>query len=139
MISLTVEPEDSETEVLGKDVSDLQSNISINSTGRISGVLKYVTDYTGFSGDTNEQSGNYLALKADAGEGATITVELVGGNLGHPVTLDADKNIVLRIGNNRRQSVKVVASKDGQEITKVYSLTDLTLESASASGSGGEG
>lgn len=98
-----------------------------------------MTDYTGFSGDTNEQSGNYLVLKADAGEGAIITVELVGGNLGHPVTLDADKNIVLRIGDNRRQSVKVVASKDGQEITKVYSLTDLALESASTSGSGGEG
>lgn len=106
---------------------------------RISGALKYVTGYTGFSGDEAEQSGNYLALKCDAGEGATITVELVGGNLGHPVTLDEDKNIVLKIGDNTRQSVKVVATKDGQTVEKVFSLTDLALESASSSGNGGQG
>lgn len=103
---------------------------------RISGALKYVTGYTGFSGNAAEQSGNYLALKCDAGEGATITVELVGGNLGHPVTLDEDKNIVLKIGDNTRQSVKVVATKDGHTVEKVFSLTDLALESASFSGNG---
>ena len=45
-----------------------------------------------------------------------------------PVTLDADKNIVLLIKNNT-QSVKVTSTKDGSSVTKTYALTNLTLES----------
>ena len=55
------------------------------------------------------------------------TVELVGGTKG-PVTLDADKNIVLLIKSNTTQSIKVVSTKDGSSVTKTYTLTGLTLE-----------
>lgn len=55
---------------------------------------------------------------------AVTTVELVGGTKG-PVTLDADKNIVLLIKNNT-QSVKVTSTKDGSSVTKTYALTNLT-------------
>lgn len=51
----------------------------------------------------------------------------MGGTKG-PVTLDADKNIVLPIKNNT-QSVKVTTTKDGSSVTKTYALTNLTLES----------
>lgn len=101
----------------------------------ISGTLAYKTGYTGFSGKTEEQSGNYLVLKMDTDDADdVITVELTHGTLGHPVTLDSDRNIVLRITNPRLQKVIVKAThtEDGETttVTKTFSLHGLTLGSA---------
>lgn len=113
--------------MLGKSVGDLQSNVTITNDV-ISGTLNYVTGYTGFSGDTEEQSGNYLALKCTTEDsGDKITVELIGGSTGHPVTLGADRNIVLRIANTTTQSVKVVATNILKRVEKTFALTGLTL------------
>lgn len=87
-----------------------------------------MTGYTGFSGNEAEQSGNYLALKMDSDESATITVELIGGTVGHPITLDEDRNIVIRITNPRTQSLEVVATVDNESVTKRYSLAGLLLD-----------
>lgn len=94
----------------------------------ISGTLKAVTGYTGFSSNVSEQSGHYLALRIDTdnASGATITAELIGGDHG-AVTLDNDRAIVFRI-KNTNQKVKIVATKDGyNSVSKTYDLTDLTL------------
>ena len=116
-----------DTTLFGKKVSDLQSNIVIGENA-ISGSLKHVTGYTEFSSKSSEQEGHYLALKFDVTPAdAVTTVELVGGTKG-PVTLDADKNIVLLIKSNTTQSIKVVSTKDGASVTKTYTLTGLTLE-----------
>lgn len=121
---LTVEPEAGTTNVLGKQTSALQSDVAIND-GVISGTLAYVTGYTGFSSKVSEQSGNYLVLKADSVDGATITAELIGGDLKKPVTLDSDKNIVFRIKNNN-QKIEFKATKDGVTSVKQFTL-NLTL------------
>ena len=90
--------------------------------------MKHVTGYTGFSGNTSEQEGNYLALKVDAdSEDAVATVELVGGTKG-PVTLDDDMNIVLLIKNKDTQSIKVTVDNGENSTTKTYGLIGLTLE-----------
>lgn len=90
--------------------------------------MKHVTGYTGFSSNTSEQEGNYLALKVDAdSEDAIVTVELVGGTKG-PVTLDDDMNIVLLIKNKDTQSIKVTTTHNEESITKTYGLSGLTLE-----------
>lgn len=90
--------------------------------------MKHVTGYTGFSSNTSEQEGNYLALKVDAdSEDAVATVELVGGTKG-PVTLDDDMNIVLLIKNKDTQSIKVTTTHNEESITKTYGLSGLTLE-----------
>lgn len=127
MISFTVSPETDEAgSLLGKMASDLQTGITI-SGDVISGTLKYVTDYTGFSNNVAQQSGNYLALKVGGVEATDdVTVELIGGTVGHPITLDADRNIVLLIANTD-QKVKVVVN---DEETMTYKLTGLTLQSA---------
>lgn len=127
-IFLKTEAEDSSVTVLGKSVSDLQSNVFVHDD-YITGNLAYVTGYTGFSGDASEQEGNYLALKFEATEGATTQVELVGGSVGHPVTLDSDMNCVLRITNKYAQKVRVTSTKDGVTLTNVYSLKSLKCES----------
>lgn len=113
--------------MLGKSVGDLQSDVTI-SEGVISGTLNYVTGYTDFSGDVSEQSGNYLVLKCTSEKTSdVITVELIGGTVGHPVTLDADRNIVIRITNTTTQSIKVVGYNEWGSVTKTFALTGLTL------------
>ena len=86
-------------------------------------------DYTGFSGDPELQSGHYLVLKAETpSEDDVITVELIGGTVGHPVTLDEDRNIVLRITNPTTQSIEVVATDGENTTTKRFTLESLELE-----------
>ena len=126
-VAVTASPESADATLFGKKVSDLQTNVAVGADS-ITGTLKNVTGYTEFSSKPAEQSGHYLALKFDVTPtDAVTTVELVGGTKG-PVTLDADKNIVLLIKNNT-QSVKVTSTKDGSSVTKTYALTNLTLES----------
>lgn len=104
------------------------------SNGYARGTLNYVTDYTGFSGNVEEQKGNYLTLRVDTeDEDDVITVELVGGTVGHPVTLDSDRNIVIRITNPVTQTVRVVVTHTNEDestvtATQVIKLTGLTLE-----------
>lgn len=110
--------------MLGKDASDLQSNIVI-SDGMISGTLNYIADYSsaGYTGD--EQDGHFIALKCTSVSGATITVEVLGGVHGAS-TLDADGLIICRIANTNQQ-IKVVTTKNGQSNTQIYALNGLTL------------
>lgn len=132
-LNFTVSPEDGEVDVLGKYVSDLQSDVTV-SNGYARGTLNYVTDYTGFSGKVEEQKGNYLTLRVDTeDEDDVITVELVGGTVGHPVTLDSDRNIVIRITNPATQTVRVVVTHTNEDestvtATQVIKLSGLTLE-----------
>ena len=126
-MSLSVKPEDGEAVLFGKTVNELQSDVVVGES-EITGTLKHVTDYTDFSSNVSEQSGNYLALKIEAepAEAETV-VELVGGTKG-PVTLDDDMNIVLLIKNKDTQSIKVTVDDGEDSATKTYGLTGLTLE-----------
>lgn len=106
----------------------MQTGVAISGTN-ITGTLKYVTGYTGFSSKTVEQSGNYLVLHftTPGVEGAKITVKVTKSSV-----LDSDGIIVLRIADKDSQTVTVVAEKEGYETTTtVYSLTGLTCEAES--------
>lgn len=108
-------------------MSDLQTGIEI-ADEEITGTLKHVTGYTGFSGDPAEQEGNYLALHfASETTGATITVELVGGTSG-PKPLDADGLAILRISDKATQTIKVTAEAEGYTTAeRTFDLSGLTL------------
>ena len=112
-------------DLLGKDVTDLQSGVSIGSNGVISGTLLYVDDYTGFSGDPAEQVGNFLAVKATAIDGATIVAELIGGTHG-PVILDPDGILISRI-RSTDEILKFTATYGEVSEVRSYALTGLTL------------
>lgn len=95
----------------------------------MTGTLKYVTGYTGFSGATAEQSGNYLALHfSSTNAGATLKARLFGGD--HPdriVTLDSDGILICRI-TSTDEVIEVSASVDGGEPTvRAFDLSGLTL------------
>lgn len=115
-----------DTDLLGKVVSDLQSGIEVSEDNKITGTLKFVTGYTGFSGDASEQSGNYLAVHATAEEGAVIKAELIGGLHGE-VTLDEDGILIVRITSNL-QALKFSATTSAGTQTTIYDLSGLTLE-----------
>lgn len=97
---------------------------------RISGELYYVDDYTDFSPGTPAlQEGHYLALKFDAPEGATTTIQLLGAKITkEPQELDSDMNCVLRITDPLKQKLKVVCTMDDHSATeKIYGMTGLKL------------
>lgn len=122
-----MKPITSNADLFGKVAADLQSGVIVGSDA-ITGTLKFVDDYTGFSSKVEEQSGNYLALHAEVPEleDAIISVKVT-----NPVTLDADGDVVLRIRDKSTQTVTVVASADGYDsVTKVFSLSGLNVESA---------
>lgn len=117
-----------ETDLFGKVVADLQTGITVG-TDAITGTLKHVTGYTGFSGDPDLQSGNYLALHITCEEADSISVLLDPTEGSGEVTLDDDGIIVLRVEDKDTQVVKVTAHKTGTpDYTKVYSLTGLMCQ-----------
>lgn len=123
---LDVEPEEPTQVILGKAVSALQSDVIVHDKF-IKGTLHYITGYTQYSDVEAEQSGNYLALKFDVSDGATTTIQITGKD---PVTLDSSKNAVFRVENKNSQKIKVVTTLGDDTITKVYSLSGLTVENA---------
>lgn len=136
-IALTVAAPDGSTDLLGKDASDLQTNITV-ADGVVSGKLLYVENYTGFSKDISLQEGNFLALHADATllkgtDPVTITAELLGGKSGKK-TLDDDGMMIFRVTNGAAQSVSVTATSGKESVTQVYKLTGLELVPASSLG-----
>ena len=56
-----------------------------------------------------------------------MKVKLIGGTYGE-VTLDSDKNIVIRIADKDTQKVQVRAIKNSVEQVEVFSLKGLTCE-----------
>ena len=126
---MSASPVTDDTDLFGKTADDLQENIVIGSNNAITGTLKYVDDYSSAFG-TGEDSGNYIVLKFESDEDATITAEVVNGVHG-PITLDEDGILVARIADKSSQSIRVVASKDGAtSVTKIYTLDGLTCKPA---------
>ena len=110
--------------MLGKYVTDLQEDVTIGSDA-ICGTLHYVTGYTGFSGDPEEQEGNYLALHFEDDDATSISVKVIGSDYG-PVTLDEDGLLVVRI-RDVATGIDVWTVKDGVTYQNRYEF-HLTLE-----------
>lgn len=129
-VTLTVEPTSPNETRYGKEVDDLQSNVEVNSNA-IVGTLRYVTGYTGFSGDPALQSGNFLALDLSATPvDAVIKAEVIGGDSeGNPVTVD-DGVLVIRV-TDRKQKLHLTVTSDANIIDKTYNFGSLKLKTAS--------
>lgn len=117
------------TDLFGKVVADLQEDIVVGSNS-ISGTLHYVEDYTGFSSDPALQEGNYIAIHCNV-PGLTADRYSISVSITNPVTLDADGIYIGYVANKDSQTITVVASASGYDsVTKTYSLSELTVESA---------
>jgi len=117
-----------DTDLLGKVIGDLQkSDVKVNGKDSVTGTLKYVSDYTGFSGDTEEQQGHYLVLHATHPTADSIKAKLHGG-VHDEVTLDSDGILITRITDPKKQTLVFTAVKGENEACVTLSLKDLVLE-----------
>ena len=105
-------------DLLGKKASDLQEGVFIVD-GKVFGTLKYVTEYTGFSGRADEQEGYYLALHYECEDADSIKV--------NGVTLDSD-GIHILIIKNKDGKVKVEVSKDEDTFSEYIDISGLKYE-----------
>lgn len=122
-------PYTGETDLFGKSVSDLQSNLRVNNDAVV-GTSKYVADYSAAFG-TGMDSGNYIALHIEVPDEDGVTISLVNKVNGRTVrtaTLDSDGILVLYIENKDTQQITFTASKEGYtSVSKTIKLTGLTL------------
>lgn len=110
-----------------KDVSALQSNVVVGRDS-ISGNLKYVTGYTGFSGEASEQSGNYLALDFfAAGADSVVAEKVVNGAVVTSCDLSSDMYLVLRVTDTVNTQLRIKSTKDGETQVCTYDLSNLVL------------
>lgn len=126
-----VEPvTDTAIDLFGKDCDDLQENIAI-ANGAITGNLKYVTGYTGFSSKTSEQNGNYIALKVTNATADEIYVGMSPSASGKELNkLDDDGMIVLQVTNKDTQVIRVETVTAGIRDGFSFDLSDLVCASA---------
>lgn len=129
VLSLDAEP--ASGTILDKAVTDLQTDVVVHDD-YIKGNLKYVTNFTGYSQDTSENFGNFIALHFTATEGATTTIQIIGRDtLREPTALDSDMNAVIRIVDKNKDKLKVVTTTTGGEtLTKIYSFANLRCANA---------
>ena len=113
---------DAEEDLLGKVVANLQEDVEIDGTD-ITGTLHYLDDYTGFSGDPELQSGNYVALHFESSVPATIQAAYNE----RTVTLTDDGILIVRVAD-KDKPLTMTATYLGQVVTKTYDLSGLTLE-----------
>ena len=115
-----------ETDLLGKKASELMEGITVEGD-TVTGMLNYVTGYTGFHGsDPEEQEGNYLALLFRA-DGYQLSASYSGGkHPDSPVPLDGDGIYLLRV-SEPGQTITVHASRDSSRQSRTLNLA-VTLK-----------
>ena len=132
LTSLTVDAENSEAELFGVSVSDIQSGVSISS-GNASGTLKYLG--AGNAITNKWGAGNFLALKFTAANWSSYTSVKVGlepsaGSGLVELINDPDKNGVFKVTNKDMQRFKIVAVGSAGEVTQYINLNGLTCETS---------
>lgn len=116
---------DSSVDLFGKNCEDLQEDIAV-ANGAITGTLKYVTGYTGFSSKAKEQKGNFIALKITNSSADEIYAGIAPSVSGKElVKLDPDGMIVIQVNDHENQEIRVEVVKDGVHDGFDLSLVDL--------------
>lgn len=124
-MSLSVDADiPTDTDLLGKSVTDLQEDVAV-SNGVISGTLKYVTGYTGFSGDPDLQEGNYLVIHSENSDATALAIRKIGGE--ETKTLDADGLAIVRVSEGDL-GIEIISTEDGETRVNRF-VFNLTLES----------
>ena len=116
----------SDTPILGKNVSEFQSDIQIKDD-KITGTLNYIEGFTEFNGsDPTEQEGNYLFLNFKDTVADKIESKLIGGKHDRYVDCTSDK-WMLYLVTASCTGVEVKLTKGENVIEKTLDISDLTL------------
>ena len=106
-------------DLFGKKASDLQKEVFIVD-GKVYGTLKYVTDYTGFSGNPDEQQGHYLVLHYECDGADAIKV--------NGVTVDPSDGLHVLIIKKRGGKFKVEIIKGEETFSEYIDISALKYE-----------
>lgn len=128
LLGMTVDFDISDSvNLLGKEASDLQEDVELNGN-KITGTLLRVEDYTGFSGDLEEQKGNYIAIHCSVPgvEGATINFI---SRSGKKWLVDPSDGLIILRMTTQPKKFKFEISKSGvPTVEKVFDASGLVLE-----------
>ena len=109
---------------------ELQTDIEVTSS-LVSGTLYYVDDFDEFSPGTPELcEGHYVALKFEAPEDSTVTIQVFDNDVARsaPKALDSDMNAIIRVVDPANMKLKVVVSMtDAEDLEKTYRFSGLKL------------
>lgn len=114
---------DPDTDLFGKTIDELETGVKVVD-GRVYGTLYQVTDYTGFSGNPEEQHGYYLVLHFESDEADSIKV--------NGVTLDSD-GIHILIMKNRKGRIRVELTKGQDTVVDYLDIDGLKYDTNPAS------
>ncbi len=123
-----------ETELLGeKTVQDLCENLSIEGDN-VKGTLNYIENWTEFSKDSSENTGNFIPLYFEEAKGAkkgTVKVELkgTGAKLKKPVAVDEKDGLIVFQIHDKDNILEITS--EGKE-TRTLILEGLTLKQKGA-------
>ena len=112
-------------DLLGKVVGDLQKDVGASADNLV-GTLHYVTGYTGFSGDPEEQEGHFLAFQV--GYNGTYTkITAQGGSAPETEVDPSDYTHVMHV---KAQKPLVIRAYNGDTVvsSKTYTTNQLKLE-----------
>ena len=111
-------------DLLGKVVADLQKDVAVSGDNFV-GTLKYVKGYTGFSGDPDEQEGNYVAFKVNYADPYTKLTVQKGSK--DEVELDNDKTAIFIMDKHYPITVRAYNGNTAVSV-KTYSTDQLVFE-----------
>ena len=111
-----------------KTVQDLCENLSIDDTGKVTGALKHVENWTEFSKTDN--TGNFIPLYFEEAKGqpkGTIKCELkgTGAKLKKPVSVDEKDGLIVFQVHNKDNTIEITS--EGKE-TKILTLSEVDLQ-----------
>lgn len=116
-----------ETELYGKTVNDLASNLEVQSDGKVTGILNYVTEYTGFNSTVvEEQSGNYFPFSLEV-TGTNMTFKKNGEVSKENIPFE--KNNVFRI-TSKTDKFEVLVDN---ESVITFDFSEVELKTATKS------
>lgn len=124
-------------DLLGIDASVLATGLEISESGAVAGTLNYVSNYTGFSSNTNEQNGYYfpfqIDIPADISDNVVATFQ-VNNKTPKPLDLTDGKAVIFMGATEavaRSKHITVNIDWDGEAGTKyptetfVFNMTNV--------------
>lgn len=113
--------------VLGKQASELGSNVTVAGDG-ITGTLTKVSGFTMYSSESGEQEGNYLAFKVTKLPKDTTATAVVTGGKKAAQSVAVNTPMCFRVSDKTSQKLEItVTNKDQSTGKKTYNLSGLTL------------
>ena len=107
----------------GVHVSDVQENVSI-SNGAITGTSKYISSIQHFG---LELGHHFIVLHITAPGATTIQASMNPTQQSGLVTLDETGVVIFQMKDDKSQTVKVVASRGNETITKEFTISGMTF------------